>query len=319
MKRDYGTDICRAIFMFFIVLQHMAGFTGHNIPWFTNVVSFGVTGFVFISGWYGIRFSIVRLLKLWGVAVWCAVLVFLYTGGHSLNNFLSILYGWWFLNAYTILCLVAPLLNLGVEKAIESGRQKEVAIPIALLVFGWINATSISRIEWLVPQPSGISPTSFLTLACIYVFARLAKMYLDVRKVLFNKIVLAALVAVCLCFNAIGLGSIASITTLFFVAVIFLGMRKLQIPDVFGRFFVWLAPSMFSVYLLHVGFAFSSHGAMLVQQLVSVGIPVLMTHVLSSLIVFSICLMVDVPRRLSVWCVALVVGAISNECTKRLP
>jgi len=51
--------------MFGICLLHAVGFGGHGQAWVINILSSCVVGFVFISGWFGVRFS-------WGLPIPCA-------------------------------------------------------------------------------------------------------------------------------------------------------------------------------------------------------------------------------------------------------
>ena len=74
MKRDRAIDICRVCLMFGICLLHAISQAGHNIAWAANMLMWCVPGFMFISGWFGIKFSIGKALKLYGISLYCAVL-----------------------------------------------------------------------------------------------------------------------------------------------------------------------------------------------------------------------------------------------------
>lgn len=78
----------------------------------------GVTGFIFISGYYGIS---LRWSKVGGMvamlAFYMAVLI-LVIGAYSATAILSLLGCWnnyWFVSSYLVLCLMSPVINKGLE------------------------------------------------------------------------------------------------------------------------------------------------------------------------------------------------------------
>jgi hypothetical protein len=59
--------------MFAIFLLHLITQGGHNMAWAGNILQWCVPGFMFISGWCGIKFSLCKVFKLYGISLYCAV------------------------------------------------------------------------------------------------------------------------------------------------------------------------------------------------------------------------------------------------------
>lgn len=73
MKRDCSIELYRVILMFGIVLLHTVGKGDVRAPWIGCLLKFCVTGFVFISGYFGIKFSWGKIGRLYAVAAFCAL------------------------------------------------------------------------------------------------------------------------------------------------------------------------------------------------------------------------------------------------------
>lgn len=71
--RDTSVELYRVSLMFGICLLHSITFSDHVRPWMANVLLSCVNGFVLISGWYGMRFAPSKILRLYGVALFAAV------------------------------------------------------------------------------------------------------------------------------------------------------------------------------------------------------------------------------------------------------
>ena len=72
--RDGAVELYRVALMYGICLLHTVNFGGYQKWWLANVLYTCVVGFVFISGWFGIRFSWMKLAKLYGIGCYCAVI-----------------------------------------------------------------------------------------------------------------------------------------------------------------------------------------------------------------------------------------------------
>ena len=154
LERDSNMELLRVISMLFILIHH---FTVHvfypglsvrdgNIDpsrmvaillnGFTYV---GVNCFILISGYYGIRFKLKSLFKLYCFCAFYAILTILFSHfadgvpfsrSHLYQVFLPFSHtDWWFIRCYVVLFLLSPILN----KAIESLGKKEFFLSLVLL------------------------------------------------------------------------------------------------------------------------------------------------------------------------------------------
>lgn len=104
-----------------------------------SVFNTGVTLFMLISGYYGIRFRVRKAASLWLTVVFYALLsgaVSHLTGGAV--DWLKCLHPvtagtYWFMTAYLLILCCAPLLNRAAEKA----GAKRGAVALALLILGF--------------------------------------------------------------------------------------------------------------------------------------------------------------------------------------
>lgn len=107
--------------------------TAWNLALF-SLGQIGVTGFIFISGYFGIRLSAKSLCHLLGMVLFYAVLMGIMTKSFSLHYLISLLYpfnSWWFVSSYLVIMLVAPI----VEKGISQISQKQFLLIMAGLIY----------------------------------------------------------------------------------------------------------------------------------------------------------------------------------------
>ena len=261
MKRDYSLDIYRAFLMLGICLLHSITQAGHNTTWAANMLEWCVPGFVFISGWFGIKFSIGKALKLYGISFYCAVMYIAFdtvaTGagidGNCIIRAWCIAKGQWFLNAYVIVMCLAPIVNLAIERM----TIRDIC-PMLLCTFGWSFATTLPVVSKYVPNSAGLTAYSFLTLLGVYVVARYVRRQYDsnehFKRHARNIKIILPMIGACLLFSAIGLGDYNSPFALIIAGCTLLLFRESRLPNSIGKVCAQLGPSMFSIYLLH------SHG-----------------------------------------------------------
>lgn len=136
--RDNNIELLRLVLMFLIVLEHVVGHgcgivetmvqypdepihlsTEHLLLYVPAVMS--VNCFVFISGYYKIKFRFKGILNFYMQALSVAIILFLVNYFSSFNFSLSLLVKsifplssnyWWFLSTYMFLYLVSPFLNM---------------------------------------------------------------------------------------------------------------------------------------------------------------------------------------------------------------
>lgn len=292
--------------MFGICLLHSITHGGHNIAWIANMLSWCVPGFMFISGWYGIKFSIGKVFRLYGISLYCAAVFVVFDSvvlssvgcllwSDCLLRVYKITIGQWFLNAYVVVMCFVPIINLAIDRMII----KEL-YPLVFLVFGWSFATTLP-INGFIPSSAGLTAYSSLTLLGVYVVARFFRKLHDEGgrffKIVSNKMVMLLILGVSLVMAAIGLGDYNSPFAVAIAGSVFFIFMNLTVPSWLGKVCVWLGPSMFSVYLSHShGYAWG-YFKIMENYLLANSVPVSMVYVLTAIVVFIVCIVADLPRR----------------------
>lgn len=286
--RDNRVELYRISLMFGIVLLHTNAHAVVSYPWFGCLLMFCVTGFVFISGYYGVRFSWCKLLKLYGVAFTCMALVAMAEcvgGCLEWKDFAARVFYHvrltWFLHAYAVLMLVVPLLNAALEK-----RGWE--LPFLILAFGWSYLYDIGHLRPYVFAAAGFGSHTPLTLAGIYVAARIFRRD-DWEKHITTKAIIWG-IPILILLAVIGLGRYNAPSSFLLAGGLFL-LFKRHAPD--WSFAGLLAPSMFAVYCLHSADP-SEAWASLLGGRMGGG---LVATLKSATIAFICCVWVDAARR----------------------
>lgn len=123
--------------------------------------------FVFISGYYGIKFSFSKLLNLllWVVITAVSCGVYRYWQGQVTwyeiyASFLPLVHNrWWFITAFVSLFIVAPFVNTAVEQMSKQQISGTLLMLYGILAYRWI----------LLASNAG---SSFLGLLFVYILAR---------------------------------------------------------------------------------------------------------------------------------------------------
>ncbi len=302
IRRDSNLDLYRLILMFGICFLHSITVGDFNRPWLANIFLASVNGFVFITGWYGSRFAPSKIIKLYGTALFCGMIVYLWGGAmgysESLPSYWELATGPWFLNAYVAMMCVTPLIDLALD---SKEQMKKVLIPLVLLIFGWSAATSMPIIGKLIPQTTGLGAYTWLTLVGVYLVARLCRFY-DLESRLDGWRIFLVLVP-CLMFALCGLGDYSSpFATGIALSCFFLVKRIKSIPLALQKCLVYAAPSMFSIYLLQVnpvGFTLIKKAMFFAVN--NCELSVYVSYCLVAATVFFSCFLIDQVRRLIVW------------------
>lgn len=182
MKRDCGIELYRCLLALGIVFIHVIGQYASEYHWISASLMWCVDGFVFISGYFGIRFSYKKLIRLV-----VDVLIVLSVSSLAIssvcgeldpmaNVWRGFLFNW-FIVSYLVLMLCAPMLNEAL------GKSCMVAVSFLLLAFGWSYFASFNITSSLVPRFVGSGAYTPLTLAGVYVVGRLYRR-LEVEKIL---------------------------------------------------------------------------------------------------------------------------------------
>lgn len=146
----------------------------------------------------------------------------------------------------------------------------------------------------MFPKTPGLDAYGGITLTAIYAAARVCRR-IKIDEHVKTWCLIAALPILWIA-TGIGLGDYNSPFAFALAAVCFLLFMRLQIPSKIGNFVVWLAPSMFSVYLIHTNEIGAKFISAITERLLGAG--AISAIVLTSIVVFVLALLLDAPRRL---------------------
>lgn len=293
--------------MFGICLLHAVGFGGYGKTWMVNVLTPCVVGFVFISGWYGIRFRWRKLVKLYGIGVYCAMVsgVLSVCGNEEVRSVdalkiaLSHLsHGYWFLHAYAIMMMLAPLVNLAVPQGNGECNWRLLA-PLWCVVFVWGFGRTLPYGSCL-PKADGLDAYGGLTLLAIYAGARAVRESGVVGRVTAGHC--AWIVALVLACCAFGAGDYNSPFAFVLSAGVFAVVSRSRFCGIMGewgdRIVSWLGPSIFSVYLIHCnGFGLKMIRPIERFAVNEWGVHPCVAIVFTAVVLFAGSLILDLPRR----------------------
>ena len=127
--------------------------------------------FVFISGYYGIKFSYSKLLNLllWLIAVALICGIYRYQQGQTTwyeiySAFMPLVHNrWWFVTAYVTLFIVSPFINTALQYLSKKQVIGMLLMLYAILLYRWILLVSCAG-------------SSFIGLLFVYVLARFMEM-----------------------------------------------------------------------------------------------------------------------------------------------
>lgn len=321
VKRNSAIDILRAGLMFLIVMHHC---WRHGIfyrpdsllEWiFTMSIIWHVDCFVAISGWFGIRFSLYKFVKLYGVIFFYSILNFVYeswsTGEWTIRNF-EIVSGW-FGSAYLMLMLVSTLLNEAIEGAVKKGTRAAwcaYALFAVGFVFNWAPRGLFSGI-------SVAGPLSLFTLVFIYVTMRMVRLLIPDEQL--KKVVCVGLIlfpVVTLCFVALTVrwprficmgGYNAPHVWMFAVATVAAIAKWGNVSSWFGSLCVRISPLIFGVYVLHNNTTFGKLLYIIPERLLASVLPPVCIMPIVASMVFCLCIFVEFIRHCFVRCIIRIV------------
>lgn len=316
-QRNPSIEVLRCLLMFLIVFYHGCNnkpesIVGTNVtvklvPW---LLFFCTNSFMFISGWFGIRFGWGRVMRFLGMGAFAFVVL-----GISSK---SVLGHWhwqftlgWFGNSYLAVMLVAPIVNAGLETLAHDSRR---ALLLAWGAFACAVVGSWFPIGLHVPGWGG---HCFSTMLFIYVSARVVRLaefatHISVRAAataffLALGVHLAHLVLIHFFPAAKGLlistADYDSPEVLIMGAAFFLMFYRIRFPTWLNTSCLCLAPSMFVVYLLHSGggpvgsFLYDRVTVLLRESFPFDRVNVLFVVLMSACAVFSGCVLIDALRR----------------------
>ena len=304
--KNYGVEAFRVFMMFIVCSYHALVNCGHNVVWLNHILLVGVVGFVVISGWYGVKFSWLKVLRLYGVAAYGAIVSGAIAGllgdvhdAHQmlllmLNNFRA----YWFVHAYVIMMMFAPLIDIAVSEPFPHRGSA-----ILVLVFIWSFLGEVRYVKWLVPVSAGLTQLSGYTLIGIYFAARLLRKYESRLQLIRRRSLLCAAVFG-LIVSVLHFGFYQSPFQFLFAASLFMMFKKLPIGNSPKTCHILrlLTPSVFAVYVIHT----NSTGIYLLKALDQILMHEMPSGIvvtfLVGIIVFFVSAVLDMPRRLLLKC-----------------
>jgi len=317
MRRDPAIEFFRILIMFGIVLLHVC--QQRVGAWPNNVLVSCVPGFVLISGYFGIRFSWRKLAKLYLMAVYASLIVPLVGGVWPLSAYCREVLrcwnlclevgqpsGFWFLHAYVFMLMFSPLVNVVVE------RGEQVAflplLPLFVLVGCWGFGKTLPLIGCVLPSTEGLDAYGGVTLLGIYAAARLCRQ-VNMQDRLHTKWLWIAL-PILWCLTGVGLGDYNSPFAFALAAVCYLLVSRVKIPRRIARIITYIAPSMFSVYLIHTNmFGFPAMRTF-EEEMLSHGVPLFGAFIITGLLALTLSLCIDQVRRIALM--------VASACIKRI-
>ena len=162
-QRNMSLELMRLCMVFGIVLLHVITQSGYLDAGgaftrkFINLLYPCVAGFVFISGYFGIRFSYGKAMRLIGLLV---LYVLVFSLPFDRRAAMHRMTDDWFLYSYLVLMTLSPLFNAAFE-----GKDKKsivmIGMPYLVAVYGWGWLCTIPWVKDFVPCPTGMTQMSF--------------------------------------------------------------------------------------------------------------------------------------------------------------
>ena len=170
--------------------------------------------------------------------------------------------------------------------------------PVAFLIWGWGFASGLPGLSDYIPRPIGLGALSFLSLIGIYMFVRIYRV-LDLSRFFARKSALM-LVLPCIVLMLLKFSSFSWVVSFVVSAIMFELFNRMKIPRWLGRIALFVAPSTFAIYLLHM-----TSGALgMMKRLEAylydqIGVPVWLSYLFTAAATYVACLLIDVLRRLA--------------------
>lgn len=274
-QRNLSFDLLRVVAMLLVLVVHAIGIIGvPTVESFDNdlfgsislsclyFISSGcVVLFILLSGWFGLKFSINKLVSLffqvifWNSAV--ATTNFLIYRDYRGVNFLNILSldgSLWFFISYLCLYILSPVLN----SFIENAKKRDVkGVVILFFVFQTIWCWVFESAPFFM---QGYSPLSFIGL---YLLARYVCLYSHRFFTLHSKydisiyallVIFSVSIVTIAALNGVFISRMFSYISPFLILsclYLLLFFSKIKVSSC-KKIIMFLSPSAFSVYVFHV-------------------------------------------------------------------
>ena len=314
--RDSRIELYRCLMTWGIVFLHVVRFYAAGAMRLSSAFAWCVPGFIFITGYFGSKFNWKKVLKIYGVALWCypvtiAIRNLVLGGSWSPLTYGRDVYeaflGNWFIHAYVGLMMLAPLIDGALARLKETKRLQDagVVVPFLLFVFGWSFLSNFNCMHAVIP----VAPScSVLTLLGAYAIARVFRFCEIEDRIETSWAILLVVSGVAL--SLLKIGKFNSIVAIMITIGTFVLIRRVRISESVGRVVLWMAPSMFSVFLLHATPWCLQSLKGWVDKLASYGVPLHLAFIVVTTAVFVAGFILDLPRRAFV---RFIIGRVEME------
>lgn len=323
-SRNSAIELYRILLMFGIVILHAAYISkgAGSFHWLNTGLSWCVDGFVFITGYFGCRFSWQKIVRLYGTAIWCGLVIVLLwfliakygclrvevmeeigiaeAAGWTLFDFLKAVInhinGSWFLHAYVLMMCMVPFVNLVIDKCTAS-EFAILSTPFLIATFGWGLATELPILHSYIPKSPGLGSMTSLTLLGCYICGRLYNLFEN--RFSFRVEVLVFVLVVLFFISTLGYGWFGHYASPFAVitsAVAFNLFKRMSFPPGVSKCLLCLSPSMFAVYILHGYVPCLNYIGLCVSNLCK-NIPLDVGLITVATLMFLVCIFLDFIRR----------------------
>lgn len=297
-SRSSSIELFRVVLMFGICLLHSITQAGHCVRGLDNVLLCCVNGFVFISGYFGVKFRIQKVLLLIGVSLYAAFVVYGFSNlvyGTNIPFWKTYVSGFWFLWAYIVLMFVAPLINAALENRKASEAWK-LSLPILFVVFCWSYGCVIPSVKEVLPCPRGFGSLTYSTLGGVYLFARVCRVTKIEERIQTKYIILAWIPLAVVAW--VGFGHYNSPVAMLLAAVSFFLFKRMSVHASVAKVVCALSPSMFAVYILHANGVGYRTLRLIETKIIDVwGLPTVVGWVCAATVIFVSCVLIDGLRR----------------------
>lgn len=314
-RRDASLDAFRCVLMFLIVLYHSfchGLWIGKDFDWslmLSSLLCWHVDAFVALSGWFGLKFSARKFCRLWGTIFFYNVLSWAYLLANGNGLQLRVGAGW-FGGTYLMFLMISPLLNMLIDRLCEKSSKE--------ILFAWGLFALAITLEWFprnaftAVSPAGIDKGySIIMFVFVYLTARLVRL----KNVVLKDWQLA-LGATVYFGGVLSLNRLLGLLTrlgfersdyttynaphviVMAIIALYFAAKRLKLPQWVGRIAIFLAPSMFGVYLLHDVVVFGHQLYKIPQMMLyERGAHPILAIVCSACIAFCAGILVDLFRR----------------------
>jgi len=152
--RNSSIESLRIFFMFLILSIHIYGHgSGLNYDWIYSLGAdwstawnlslfslgkVGVTGFIFISGYFGIKTSKHSLMQILSFTIFYTLLLNLFYSHYGIYDIINLFFSfnnWWFVSCYVFLMLLAPFVEESINKVSE---RKFKLLVVCMFVYTYV-------------------------------------------------------------------------------------------------------------------------------------------------------------------------------------